>query len=311
MSAVRYPLGPYTSALVQPLPITLVLRGDQIEDVELGDLDTLSRGAVALAEGKPVDDALAILEHSCANAGQTHRLALALALESATNTPTTKQSRLTRVLFAEVERILARLWTLGLSARAAGYPSLWRTALDQREDLFAATQAVTGERVHWGVATVGGVREDFTLTSLAEALTAFAPACEEWRRVTIARGPLGAIAAGLGVISEEQARDLSGLAGRAAGNRQDVRESAPYDGYVDLAHAWPSSTYKTGDAAARLLCAAEDLTTSVAVAQACLADLEKDADAVPDQDSPSTETSGAEAGDGRRAARSGHHSRCA
>ena len=159
MSAVRYPLGPYTSALVQPLPLTLILHGDQIDDVELGDLTSLSRGILALAEGQPADDVLALLEHSCANAGQAHRLALALALEAATNTPTSKQARLTRVLFAEIERILARLWTLGLSARAAGYPAFWRAALDQREDLFAAAQSVTGERVHWGVATVGGVRE--------------------------------------------------------------------------------------------------------------------------------------------------------
>jgi Ni,Fe-hydrogenase III large subunit len=103
---------------------------------------------------------------------------------------------------------------------------------------------------------------------------------------------LGAIATGLGVISEEQAQDLSGLAGRAAGNRQDVRESASYDGYVDLAHAWPSSTYKTGDAAARLLCAAEDLTTSVAVAQACLAELEKDADATSNRSSARSDAQG-------------------
>jgi Ni,Fe-hydrogenase III large subunit len=292
MSAVRYPLGPYTSALVQPLPLTLILHGDRIEDVELGDLAALSRGIVALAEGQQADEALALLEHSCANAGQAHRLALALALEAATNTPTSKQARLTRVLFAEIERILARLWTLGLSARVAGYPAFWRAALDQREELFAAAQAATGERVHWGVATVGGIRDSFTLTSLADALTAFAPACEEWRRVTIARGPLGATAAGLGVISEEQAQGLSGLAGRAAGNRQDVRESAAYDGYVDLAHAWPSSTYKTGDAAARLLCAAEDLTSSVAVAQACLAELEKNTDDASGQDSRSAETAG-------------------
>jgi Ni,Fe-hydrogenase III large subunit len=292
MSAVRYPLGPYSSALVQPLTLTLILRGDQIADVDLGDPALQSRGIVALAEGKPVDDVMALLEHSCANNGQAQRLALALALEAATNTPTSKQARLTRVLFAEIERILARLWTLGLSARAAGYPALWRTALDQREDLFAAAQAATGERVHWGVATVGGTREDLTLTDLADALTAFAPACEEWRRVTIARGSLGAAGAGLGVISEEQAQGLSGLAGRAAGNRQDVRESAPYDGYVDLAHDWPSSTYKTGDVAARLLCAAEDLTTSVAVAQACLAELEKDVNAAPDERSGSAKGSG-------------------
>jgi Ni,Fe-hydrogenase III large subunit len=292
MSAVRYPLGPYTSALVRPLPLTLILHGDQIDDVELGDPAALSRGIVALAEGQPADDALALFEHSCANAGQAHRLALALALEAATNTPTSRQARLTRVLFAEIERILARLWTLGLSARAAGYPAFWRAALDQREDLFAGAQAATGERVHWGVATVGGIREDFTLTGLADALTAFAPACEEWRRVTIARGPLGAIGAGLGVISEEQAQGLSGLAGRAAGNQQDVRESAAYDGYVDLAHAWPSSTYKTGDAAARLLCAAEDLTSSVDVAQACLAELEKNTGDASNAGPGSAETSG-------------------
>jgi Ni,Fe-hydrogenase III large subunit len=291
MSAVRYPLGPYTSALVQPIPLTLILHGDRIEGVELGDLAALSRGLIALAEGQAADDALALLEHSCANAGQAYRLALALALEASTNTPTSKQARLTRVLFAEIERILARLWTLGLSARAAGYPAYWRTALDQREDLFAAAQTATGERVQWGVATVGGIRDSFTRTSLADALTAFAPACEEWRRVTLARGPLGAIGAGLGVISEEQAQGLSGLAGRAAGNQQDVRESAAYDGYVDLAHAWPPSTYKTGDAAARLLCAAEDLTSSVAVAQACLAELEKNTDDASDAGPGIAETS--------------------
>ena len=42
-----------------------------------------------------------------------------LALEAATNTPT-QQARLTRVLFAEIERILARLWTLGLSRGRQG-----------------------------------------------------------------------------------------------------------------------------------------------------------------------------------------------
>jgi Ni,Fe-hydrogenase III large subunit len=277
MSAVLYPLGPYPSTFAQPLPLTLALRGDAIADTRLGDLSLYHRGVIALAEGKPADEALAIIERSCSNAGQTHRLALTLALEAANGRPTSRKARLTRVLFAEIERTLARLWTLGLSARAAGYPSLWRAALDQREDLFAATETATGERVYWGVATVGGTRDNLTLDGLAEALTHFAPACESWRQATIARGPLGTAAAGLGVISEEQAQDLSGLAGRAAGNRQDVRESAPYDGYLDLAHDWPSSSYKTGDAAARLLCAAEDLTTSVAVAQACLAELSKDA----------------------------------
>jgi Ni,Fe-hydrogenase III large subunit len=273
MSAVHYPLGPFSSALTQPLPLTLLLRGDRIEDVEPGDLMPYHRGVVALCEGKTVDEALTIIEHSCATAGQTHRLALVLALEAAANQPTSKHSRLTRVLFAEIERILARLWTLGVSARAAGFPELWRAALDQREDLYSATESVTGERIYWAIALVGGTRESLTLTGLADALTAFAPACEEWRKATIARGSLGMAAAGLGVISEEQATGLSGLAARAAGAQQDVRESAPYDGYVDLAHVWPSSTYKTGDAAARLLCAAEDLRTSVAVVQACLAEL--------------------------------------
>src|SRR5215510_8510348 len=104
MSAVRYPLGPYTSALVQPLPLTLILQGDRIDDVELGDLAELSRGIVTLAEGQPADDALTLIEHSCANAGQAQRLALVLALEAATNTQTVERARLTRVLFAEIER---------------------------------------------------------------------------------------------------------------------------------------------------------------------------------------------------------------
>lgn len=237
-----------------------------------------------LAIGGSVEDALSLIERSCSLAGTSHRQALVMALESLAGVEPDKAARVTRVLFAEIERILARLWTLTLATRAAGVPRHERTALDQRETLFAALRQATGQRVFWAVAMPGGTRSDFTYDDLGElraALQTLDISIPTWRSLAGPRGPLGQTGRGAGKLSAERvaALGLSGIGAGGSGGAYDLRRSDPYGGYNDLTIDWPTPVTPTsaGDAAMRLAYAVEDMATSVAIALECLDTLSADA----------------------------------
>ncbi len=118
------------------------------------------------------------MERSCSLAGGAHRTALCQAVESATAATVPANARVTRVLFAEIERALARLWLLATVSRAAGQPATLRDALEQREMLFDALEEATGQRRYWGIAVPGGVRGELTIEPITKAIEAMAPALE-------------------------------------------------------------------------------------------------------------------------------------
>ncbi|MEO7002919.1 MAG: hypothetical protein ABI068_13960 [Ktedonobacterales bacterium] len=280
-SAIIFPLGPYHPALSQPVALTLRLRDDVISEVAPPQMGYCRRGIAALAEGQPIADALAIVERSCALAGATYRQALCLAIEDATQTEASQRGRLTRTLFNEVARLLARLWTLGQGAHAAELPALWHAALDQREHLFAALVRSTGERAYWAVAEPGGARLDLTLEPLREILERLAPAVNGWR-VATAGGPLGRATAKIGAtpLRQLQALGLPGIGADATPNGDLRRVKRLLDGYRDLpASAWPEEADAPAqgdswDVGASLRFAAYDLMVSHALALACLARLD-------------------------------------
>ena len=270
------------------MSLTFELRGEKIVAVQPPVNGFCRRGIEGLVAGKPVDQALEIMERSCSFAAHSHRVALCQAIETATGAAPSARARLLRALFAEVERMLARLWTLGMSARAAGVHALFRDAMEQREALFERLTATTGERLFWALGEPSGVRAFEAadgMEPLRVALEALAPAVATWRVAAGRRGPLGRIGAGIGRITPEQATELklSGLSGRASGVARDVRRDSPYGAYADGSFPWEpegSDGAGDGDVAARVALAAADLGASHRFARTLL-------DALPDADDAS------------------------
>jgi Ni,Fe-hydrogenase III large subunit len=275
-TTVFFPLGPYSPATAQPFAVLLRLRGETIVGVEPPEAGYCRRGIAALIEGRTVDAALPVVEHSCSFAGSAHRLALCRALESAAQVTPSHAATATRVLFAEVERVLARLWTLGFTARGLNLAGLWQAALQQREELQVALEEVTGSRAFWGIATPGGARDALDLDPLRTALETLDPSVTAWRVAAGPQGLLGRAGKGVGRVSEERARALGlrGLAGAGSYPTDDLRATGDDGDYAELDVAWPSLDGKrTGDVAARLSCAVEDMATSLEIAKTCLNDL--------------------------------------
>ncbi len=244
------------------------------------------RGIVELVEGKTPDDALTIIERTCSLAHEAHRIAFCQAMEAATNTQISASAQSIRVVFAEIERILARLWTLALASRAAMATQLYHLALEQRESLFAALEGATGERHYWGIAVPGGIREDLELQPLQETLNFLEQGLAGWKTVVAPTGQLGRSGLRIGVIPPEQAQSMSltGLAARGSIHVSDLRVTQPYARYGDYQTELSGGSndeettedaniQHTGDVQARLACAASDISKSYAIVQAALKEL--------------------------------------
>lgn len=286
-NVVTFPLGPYLPALVQPFALTVKLRGETVDVVDPPHAGYCARDIVTLAHGKSIAQALALVERSCALSGHTHRTAACQAIEDALRIVPSHRANLLRAAFAEIERVLARLWTLGLCARAVEAEALWRAALEQREMLFAALYQATGQRSFWGVAQPGGVRAfepPLDSGALVGALARLEPALVSWHTATSPGGWLYRAAVGAGMLDEARVRalEVKGLAARAAGLDDDLRRDAPDDAYAAVADVWPEEREHPahGDAAARLAVAVADLAISVRLARGLL-EAARDAEDAP------------------------------
>jgi membrane-bound hydrogenase subunit alpha len=269
-STIRLPLGPYHPTLALPLDLTLRLRGETIEGLAPVGTGYACRGIAALAVGRPIDEALLIVERACSLAHESYRIALCMAAEAATNTAVPLIAQRVRLLYAEIERILARLWNLVQIARAAGDHEAEADALEQREALFEALQAATGRRHYWAVSVPGGVRENLDATPLKHVLGAFDRALEAWRARVAPAGRLGRICRDLGPLNAERAAKLglTGIVARGSRPIEDLRRARPYGAYDANTAALKVTDRKLGgDVAARLVCIIEDVGTSLSLAR--------------------------------------------
>ena len=267
-------MGPYHPALPQPIRLTFKLRGDRIVAVEQPVTGYCRRNVESLVIGQDADQALRIVERVCSLSGHSYRTALAQALEAATGVAPSPRAELVRAFFAEVERILARLWLLAQVARNSNDRVALRDALEARERLYTALVAATGERHYWGISEVGGVRalDDADLQTLASALGQLRSTFETWKLATSPRGTLGRLGIDVGRLAVEQAREqrVSSVAAHAAGVMADLRRDAPYGGYALAQIEWPETetAARRGDMAERCAVAVEDITLSVRLADA-------------------------------------------
>jgi Ni,Fe-hydrogenase III large subunit len=269
-------LGPYHPSLVLPVGLSFKLRGETIESVLPPVTGFCRRGIESLVVGKPMVDALGMIERSCSFSGQSYRLAACQSIEAATGAMPARRARLLRSVFAEIERLLARLWLLGMAARAIGLAAAFHEALEQREALFDATEQLTGERLYWAVAEPGSVRElrEDIFEVMELALDQLSGAVATWRLATEAHGPLGRASAGVGRLDRERvmALGLGGLAARAVGLADDPRRDQHYAGYGDIPFDWVDgkSGGEAGDATARLAAAVAEMGLSLRLIRALL-----------------------------------------
>ncbi len=274
---MTFPLGPIHPALPEPISLKLALHGEKITGVET-HTGYLKRSVETLMLQKNLADALILAERICGTCGYSHRYALCLAIESLAGITPPPRAQALRVVFAEVERILARLWTLAHIGRAAELGALYTGSLEAREVLFEACADAADKRLFWEIAVPGGVQNIQDPQAIIDAIQALQSVLAPFDRLLSPKGALVNRANSVGIVTQDAAEEMcmSGPGARAAGVMRDVRRDAPYDIYAQMADILstdPITGFIAGSAPARAYQMLMDIQESMRIITAIFDEL--------------------------------------
>jgi len=178
-----------------------------------------------------------------------------------------------RTMLCELNRVLNHLMFLGSYPLELGAITPVFYAFEEREQIQAVMEELSGGRMHYMFNRVGGLKEELPLGWTGRVRTAIGHTRSALPRLdTLIRGNeiFRARTVGVGVISPEQvhAYGLSGPVARASGVPLDLRVDEPYLAYGEL--DVPVITRRTGDCFARFEVLLDQVGVSLDLAEACL-----------------------------------------
>ena len=235
---IQVTIGPQHPALKEPESFLLTLEGEIIRDsgVRLG---YNHRGIEKAAEGRSYVQDLYLIERVCGICSHSHSTCFIQAVEEIAALEVPKRAQYIRTLIAELERVHSHLLWLGVAGHEVGFDTLLMYTWRDREVVMDLLAALTGNRVNYGLNTLGGVRRDISTEQKDEILKAVDVLEERTRYyIGVATEEITLIdrLSGVGKLSREDAIRLGavGPTGRASGVKRDARKDDPYGAYAEV-----------------------------------------------------------------------------
>jgi len=171
MSRIVIPIGPQHPALKEPESFTLYLEGERVaaSNVTLG---YNHRGIEKACEARSYIQALYLIERVCGICSHSHTTAFITAVEEVAKVEIPKRAKYIRTIVGELERVHSHLLWVGVAAHEIGFDTLFMYSWRDREVVMDILTMLTGNRVQYGINTVGGVRRDFTEAQTEQILKA-------------------------------------------------------------------------------------------------------------------------------------------
>lgn len=267
MTEEKIVIGPFYPALEEPVQFHLTVKNGRIIDASF-KIGFHHRGIEKLALKRNIWENILLMERICGICSNAHTLCYCRAVEKALNIEVPPKARYIRVIISELERIHSHMLILGALMHSLNFHSLFNDIMINREIVMDALELLCGNRVHYGINTIGGVRRNFpknllrkvleNLQNLKSFIQATIPNiengkdfCEKMENV--------------GFISKSLAKefDVVGPVARASGIPFDIRKHHPYESYVEI--DFDVITRTEGDIKARTLIRFEEIIQSVKI----------------------------------------------
>jgi NADH-quinone oxidoreductase subunit D len=235
---VQVPIGPQHPALKEPESFMVDLRGEKIDAVRLR-LGYNHRGIEKGCEQRTYVQDVYLVERICGICSTSHSTAFVQAVEEIAGLEVPRRALYIRTIIAELERIHSHLLWLGVAGHEVGFDTLLMYSWRDREAVMDLLALLTGNRVNYGLNTIGGVRRDITAEEIPEILRVM-DVLEERTTYYIKLGleeeTLIRRLAGVGKLSKEDAVSLGavGPTARASGVDRDTRRDDPYAAYGEV-----------------------------------------------------------------------------
>ena len=277
---VVIPIGPYHPLQEEPEFFRLYIEGEKVVDIDIV-IGYMHRGIEELSEHKHFDQIAFSVERICGICSSSHPYAYVLAVEDilggeANVVP--ERALYIRTIIDELQRIHSHLLWLGLAGHFIGYNTVWMWAWKYREPVLDMFEMIAGNRNHYGMSKIGGVRRDIKeedVPILKKALDDLVPAVDMFKGAVMDDPVIQARLKGVGILDKQQAIEWCavGPTARAAGINIDVRRDDPYGVYDRV--TWNVIIEKEGDVFAKTKVRILELYESISIIRQCLQNLPK------------------------------------
>lgn len=232
------PIGPYHPALEEPVHTRLYTDGEEITSAEVF-IGYNHRGIEKLSTQKNYIQTLVLVERVCGICSHSHALTYALACEKIAGIKVPKRGEYIRVIVEELERLHSHYLWLGIALHLIGHDSLFMHTWDDREAIMDILEELTGNRVNYGMVTIGGARRDIsdeTRRNVLSMLDKIEQSMIKLRDILLSDKTVALRTQGVGVLTTEDAIRIGAVGphARASGLAVDVRKDAPYSSYEDF-----------------------------------------------------------------------------
>ncbi len=272
---VVIPIGPQHPSLKEPASFLITLEGEKVVNAVVG-VGYNHRGLEKACESRTYIQDLYIIERVCGICSHTHSTAFCQGIEELAGLKIPKRAAYIRVIVAELERLHSHLLWLGVAGHEIGFDTLFMYSWRDRERVLDMLAAMCGNRVNYGINTIGGVRRDFDAAMLRDVLK-MADVLQEQLKYYLdlasTEATLIARLSGVGKLSKEDVLRFGsvGPVARAADVGDDTRVKEPYAAYGEIPVKVITDTH--ADVFGRTLVRIKEMIESLEIIRFCVKNL--------------------------------------
>lgn len=231
----KIPIGPQHPALKEPEGFSVALKGEKILGVDIR-LGYNHRGIEKAAEERTYIQDIYLIERVCGICSHSHSTCFVQAVEEIAGLAIPERASYIRTIIGELERVHSHLLWLGVAGHEIGFDTLLMYSWRDREVVMDILASVTGNRVNYGMNTIGGVRRDISSVQAEEILKGLDILEERTKyyiEVATQETTIIKRLSGVGILSREDVLrlDAVGPTARASNVKRDVRKDDPYAAY--------------------------------------------------------------------------------
>jgi NADH-quinone oxidoreductase subunit D len=261
---ITIPIGPQHPALKEPISLRMTIEGEVIRDADLR-LGYNHRGLEKLAEEKTWLQNIYLTERICGICSHSHTTCYTQGVEKLMEIEPPRRGLYLRFLVAELERVHSHLLWLGVAGHEAGFDTFFMYTWRDREVVMDILEIISGNRVHYAINTLGGVRRDIDEQQKAKilgSLDILRQRTEYYLNIGANEPTFVARIAGVGHLSKDDAINLCavGPMARASDLPRDVRKDDPYGVYGEI--PFEVATATTCDVLGRVVVRVKELMQS-------------------------------------------------
>ena len=269
---IKVPFGPQHPALKEPENFTFEIDGDIVVAVK-PRIGYNHRGIEKAFEQRTYIQNLYLAERICGICSDAHTTCYTQAVESLLGVEAPPRARYIRVIVAELERIHSHSLWLGIAAHEIGFDTLFFYYWRDREVVMDLLESISGNRVHYAMNTIGGVRRDISpekVSMIKKGLDFLEERMKRYIEMMKTDQTVLKRTEGVGVLKRRDAIDLCAVGPtlRASGVKSDVRADDPYAAYDEI--PFNVVTHDGGDVLSRILVRCEEILESIEITRYAL-----------------------------------------